>query len=152
MLAGSTSWKSSVLQSYLMKAVHHHLPVAVRKRLYNKNYSGVLCLLCREMELPNHVFSCAMDADVYNGILAETAASWVSLMGSHVLLSSAVLQFLSCCSSDISLYSAMCKRFVMSYWCSETVEIFEDRKIAVDIVVNFVRSIAKMYCYRIWLV
>ncbi|KAG9305881.1 hypothetical protein G9A89_016533 [Geosiphon pyriformis] len=149
MLAGSISWKSSVLQFYLMKAVHHHLPVVVRKRLYDKNYSGILCLLCREVKLPNHVFSCAINADVYNEILAETTVFWVSLMSSYVSPSSAVLWFFGCCSSDISLYSAMCKRFVMSDWCLETVEVLKNRKMAVGIVVNFVRSVAEMYHCRV---
>ncbi|KAG9304581.1 hypothetical protein G9A89_020145 [Geosiphon pyriformis] len=142
----------SVLQSYLIKAVHHHLPVAVRKRLYDKNYPGVLCLLCREVELPDYVFFCVINANVHNKILAETAAFWVSLMDSCVSLSSAVLWFLGCCSSDISLYLAICKGFVMSNWCLEAIEILENRKLAVGIVVNFLRSIAEMHYCRVWLI
>ncbi|KAG9302787.1 hypothetical protein G9A89_009564 [Geosiphon pyriformis] len=59
MLTKFTSRKSATLYMYIMKAVHHRLPVAVCKRLYNKKYSGVLCLLCSEVELPDHVFTCA---------------------------------------------------------------------------------------------
>ncbi|KAG9286896.1 hypothetical protein G9A89_012446 [Geosiphon pyriformis] len=132
MLTGFTSWKSS--------------------KLYNKSYPGVLCLLCRKVELSNHVFSCAINADVYDEILAEAVMSWVSLLGSCVSSSSAVLQFFSRCFLDIGLYSVMCKRFVMSDWCLEAVEVFEIRKVAVGVVVNFVRSIAKLYCSRVWLV
>ncbi|KAG9288917.1 hypothetical protein G9A89_019539 [Geosiphon pyriformis] len=136
MLAGSTSWKFSVLQSYLIKAVHHQLLMAIQKRLYDKSYSGVLCLLCKEVELLNYVFSCAMDAGVQDEILAKAAASWVFLMSSHVLSSSAVLQFLGCCFSN----------------CSEAVEVFEVRKMAVSVVVNFVRSVVELHHSRVWLV
>ncbi|KAG9287185.1 hypothetical protein G9A89_001593 [Geosiphon pyriformis] len=75
MLTGYTSQKSSVLQSYLMKTVHYQLSVVVRKRLYDKSYSGVLCLLCREIELSDLVFSCAIDAGVRDEILVETTTS-----------------------------------------------------------------------------
>ncbi|KAG9306521.1 hypothetical protein G9A89_004718 [Geosiphon pyriformis] len=152
MLTGFTNWKSSVLQSYLMKTVHHRLSVTVRKRLYNKNYPGVLCLLCREMELPNHVFSCSIDAGVRNEILTETAVSWVSLVDSCVLSSSAVLQFLSYCFLDVGLYSILCKGFVMGDWCSETIEVFEVKKVAVGVVVDFIRSVVELHHSKIWLV
>ncbi|KAG9284213.1 hypothetical protein G9A89_020224 [Geosiphon pyriformis] len=152
MLTGSTNQKSSVLQSYLMKTVHYQLPVAVYKRLYDKNYPGVLCLLCREVELPDYVFSCTMDAGVQNEILAKATAFWVSLVGSHVSFSSAVLQFFSHCFLDVNLYSVLCKKFVMCDWCSEVVKVFEIRKVAVGVVVDFVRSIVKLHYSRIWLV
>ncbi|KAG9286210.1 hypothetical protein G9A89_014196 [Geosiphon pyriformis] len=64
MLAEFTSQKSATLYMYIIKAVHHKLPVAVHKRLYDKKYSGVLCLLCSEMELSNYVFTCARDVDI----------------------------------------------------------------------------------------
>ncbi|KAG9291939.1 hypothetical protein G9A89_004877 [Geosiphon pyriformis] len=130
MLTGSTSQKFSVLQLYLIKA-----------KLYDKNYPGVLCLLCREVELPNHVFFCAMDAGVQEEIFAEAAVSWVSLVSFCVLFSSAVLQFLGCCSLDVGLYL-----------CLEAVGVFEVKKMAVGVVVNFVRSIVKLYHSRVWLV
>ncbi|KAG9306308.1 hypothetical protein G9A89_018191 [Geosiphon pyriformis] len=146
-------WEAeSGCDSYLMKAVHHQLPVVVRKKLYNKSYLGVLCLLCREVELPNHVFSCVMNAGVQDEILAKATVFWVSLVSSYVLFSSAVLQFFSHCFLDVGLYLALCKRFVISDWCLKAVEIFEVRKMAVGVVVNFIRSIVKLDCSRVWLV
>ncbi|KAG9301790.1 hypothetical protein G9A89_003337 [Geosiphon pyriformis] len=133
MLTESTSQKTSVLQLYLMKA-----------RLYDKSYLGVLCLLCKEVELSDHVFS-------YK-ILAKAAASWVFLVGPHGLFFSTVLQFLGHCSSDVGLYSVLYKGFVMGDWCSEAVEVFEVRKVAVGVVVNFVRSVVELHCSRVWLV
>ncbi|KAG9294179.1 hypothetical protein G9A89_021538 [Geosiphon pyriformis] len=56
MLAEFTSRKSAVLCTYLMKAVHKRLPVAVQKRLYNKCYLSVLCLMCEEVEFSDYAF------------------------------------------------------------------------------------------------
>ncbi|KAG9297310.1 hypothetical protein G9A89_001999 [Geosiphon pyriformis] len=152
MLAGSTSWKSSVLRSYLMKAVHRRLLVAVRKRLYNKSYPGVQCLLCGEVKLPNHAFSCALDVGIQEKILAEASASWISLVEVSSLSFSAVLQFLSLCSSDIGLYLVVCKEFIIKDWYAEAVGVFKDKKEAVGIVINYVRCFIKLHHSRIWLV
>ncbi|KAG9302165.1 hypothetical protein G9A89_020599 [Geosiphon pyriformis] len=111
---------------YLMKAVHHQLFMA-------------------KVELPDHVFSCAIDAGVQEEILAKATTSWVFLVSSCVSFSSAVLQFLGHCSLDVGLYLVLCKGFVMSNWCSEAVGVFEVKKVAVGVVVNFVRSIVKLY-------
>ncbi|KAG9291575.1 hypothetical protein G9A89_021994 [Geosiphon pyriformis] len=116
MFAEFTSQSSLNLHTYLIKAVHRHLPVAVWKRLYDKRYPGVLCLLCGEVEFLDHVFTCAQNVAVYNEILAEASAYWVSVAGVCVLSSSAILQALSVCSLDVSLYSVVCKDFVLSEW------------------------------------
>ncbi|KAG9287771.1 hypothetical protein G9A89_017366 [Geosiphon pyriformis] len=79
MLAGFTNWKSLGLCMYMMKAVHRKLPVTVRKKLYDKDYSGVLCLLCGKIELLDHVFICACNVFVHDGILTETTTCWTSL-------------------------------------------------------------------------
>ncbi|KAG9284423.1 hypothetical protein G9A89_023680 [Geosiphon pyriformis] len=113
MLVSFTSQKFSGLCIYLIKAVHRWLPVAVRKRLYNKRYSGVLCLSCGEVKMSNHVFTCVSDAGVREEVLAKAFISWTSLLGVVSLASSAVLQDLSWCSLDVGLYSVLCKRFVL---------------------------------------
>ncbi|KAG9298858.1 hypothetical protein G9A89_015879 [Geosiphon pyriformis] len=73
LFAGSMSWKSSSLCSYLIKAVHEQLLVTVRKRLYNKGYPGVLCLLCGKVELLDYIFTCGQDVGVQSKILAEVS-------------------------------------------------------------------------------
>ncbi|KAG9288536.1 hypothetical protein G9A89_006032, partial [Geosiphon pyriformis] len=128
MLVGFTSQKSFGLQSYLMKAVHCHLPVAVRKKLYDKKYPGVLCLLCSKMELSDHVFSCILDVNIQKEILAEASALWVSLLDPCFLTPSATLMFLDSCSSDVGLYLVLCKGFVMLDWCLEAIGAFKDKR------------------------
>ncbi|KAG9288231.1 hypothetical protein G9A89_021262 [Geosiphon pyriformis] len=142
----STSRKSSVLRSYLIKAVHRWLPVAVRKRLYDKGYLGVQCLLCGEVELPDHVFLCALD------ILAKASASWVSLVRACTSSSSTVLQFLDLCSLNIGLYSVVCKGFVMEDWYTEAAGVFNNKKEAVSVVVDYIRHFVELHHSRIWLV
>ncbi|KAG9287751.1 hypothetical protein G9A89_004154 [Geosiphon pyriformis] len=137
MLAGFTSWESSSLCTYLIKAVHQQLSIAVRKRLYNRRYSGMLCLLCGKVELPDHVFTCASDAKIWREVLAEAFAFWTSLLSVNSLFFSAVLQTLSWCSSDIGLYLVLCKGFVFKNWCEEAVDVFNGKKKALCIVVEF---------------
>ncbi|KAG9287393.1 hypothetical protein G9A89_023765 [Geosiphon pyriformis] len=131
MLFGFTSQKSSALHSYLMKT----------KRLYDKSYPSVLCLLCSEIELSDH-----------EEILAEASASWVSLVRASTSFSSAVLWFFGLCSLDIGLYLIVYKKFVIKDWCAEAVRVFDNRKEAVDIVVNYVRHFVELYYFRIWVV
>ncbi|KAG9305774.1 hypothetical protein G9A89_001062 [Geosiphon pyriformis] len=139
MLAEFTSWKSASLCIYLMKALHRRLLVAVRKRLYNKHYPGVQCLLCSEMELPDHVFTCSQDVYVQENILSEIFARWISVTGACNSSFSSVLRTLDLCWLDVGLYSVLCRGFVLKDWCTEAVSIFEDVKCAFSVVVNFVR-------------
>ncbi|KAG9300047.1 hypothetical protein G9A89_018324 [Geosiphon pyriformis] len=41
--------------------LHHRLPVAVCKCLYDRSYSSVVCLFCGSVEVSDHVFSCDSD-------------------------------------------------------------------------------------------
>ncbi|KAG9305429.1 hypothetical protein G9A89_021147 [Geosiphon pyriformis] len=61
MATGSTSRPSVNTCTYFMKALHHQLPVAVRKHLYNKCYPSVLCLYCGDVKSLDHVFFCKID-------------------------------------------------------------------------------------------
>ncbi|KAG9293663.1 hypothetical protein G9A89_019000 [Geosiphon pyriformis] len=111
MLAEFTSRKLASLLTYLIKALHRRLAVAVCKRLYNKCYPGVQCLLCGE----------------------------ISMAGACNSSSSSVLRTLDLCQSDVGLYSVLCRGFVLKDWCAEAVGIFEDIKCASGVVVDFVR-------------
>ncbi|KAG9304921.1 hypothetical protein G9A89_010783 [Geosiphon pyriformis] len=79
MLTGFTSWVFSTLHTYIMKAVHRRLLVAVRKRLYNKRYPSVLCLFCSRMEFSDHTFTCVHKSGVHGEILAEASVRWSAL-------------------------------------------------------------------------
>ncbi|KAG9307225.1 hypothetical protein G9A89_017053 [Geosiphon pyriformis] len=151
-LAEFTSQKLADLHTYLMKALHRKLLVAVRKRLYNRCYLGVQCLLCREVELPNHVFSCSQDVHTHKEILLKAFARWVFLVGICDLSSSFVLQVLNSCLLNVGRYSVLCKRFVMKNWCAEAAGVFNDIKKTSCVVVDFVRFLVEFHCSRVWLV
>ncbi|KAG9299248.1 hypothetical protein G9A89_013896 [Geosiphon pyriformis] len=145
MVAGFTSHKLADLHTYLIKALHKRLPVAVRKRLYNRYYPGVQCLLCGEVELPDHVFTCSQNVYIQREILLEASMHWASLVGVRDLSSSSVLQFLNSCHLDISRYSVLCKSFMIKVWCAETADVFDNIKKASCVVVDFVRFLVELY-------
>ncbi|KAG9304476.1 hypothetical protein G9A89_020040 [Geosiphon pyriformis] len=120
--------KSANLHMYLIKAVYRRLPVAVRKRLYNKDYPKVLCLLCNKVELSDHVFTCSDDFGLYKDILVEAAKKWMSMSGLLCLFAFAILLLLPLCSLDASLYITVCKGFVIKDWYVEAVSVFEGKK------------------------
>ncbi|KAG9288011.1 hypothetical protein G9A89_017606 [Geosiphon pyriformis] len=143
-LAKFTGRKTSNLCSYLIKAVHRHFPVAVQKKLYDKGYPSVLCLLCGKVEFFDHAFMCSWNVVIRNEVLVEASARWVSVAGLCDSLSSAVLRMLSACSLNVGLYSIVCKNFTQG--------LFDDKKQAISEVVNFVRFVADLHCVRAWLV
>ncbi|KAG9292018.1 hypothetical protein G9A89_017917 [Geosiphon pyriformis] len=137
MLAGFTSRASSMLHTYVMKAVHRRLPVAVRKRLYNKCYLNVLCLCCGKVEFSDHAFTCVHESSV------------CALAGGFP--ASAVLRVLSRCFIDVGLYTLVCKGFVLEEWYEEACSVFEDRKVAAARIVDFVRFVVGLYHAKVWL-
>ncbi|KAG9304069.1 hypothetical protein G9A89_005979 [Geosiphon pyriformis] len=56
------------------------LLVAICKRLYDKCYPGVLCLMCGDVELSDHVFTCRSEAAVHADILLDGTTLWKSLL------------------------------------------------------------------------
>ncbi|KAG9305670.1 hypothetical protein G9A89_022592 [Geosiphon pyriformis] len=86
-----TNSASVTLWSYLMKALHYHLPVAKRKRLYNLRYPSIVCIWCGLVEDSDHVFSYTHDANAGSSINLFTALAkgfvlkgWVVDMVSHL--------------------------------------------------------------------
>ncbi|KAG9286350.1 hypothetical protein G9A89_014516 [Geosiphon pyriformis] len=151
MLAGFTSQRSSCLCMYLMKTVHQWLPMVVRKQLYDRSYPSVLCLLCCEVELSDHVFMCSHDVKICGEVLAVASANWLFMVGPCGLLSSAVLRSLHWWSVDVELYLVLYKGFVLREWCAEAVRIFDGRKETVGAVVGFVKHLVELYCSKAWL-
>ncbi|KAG9299723.1 hypothetical protein G9A89_013083 [Geosiphon pyriformis] len=139
------------LHSYFLKALHHHLPVAVRKHLYSKVYPSVLCLHCGEMESFDHFFVCTFDSDAHKSILRSYLAKWycVSELGLH---SSHVLQVLSLCTSDDMLYTIMDKGFVFKDWVQEASSILDDVKVMGRFIVDFVHKLGAVHHTDIWVV
>ncbi|KAG9284150.1 hypothetical protein G9A89_022924, partial [Geosiphon pyriformis] len=69
MAAGFTSRVSANACTYFIKTLHHRLPVAVCKCLYNRFYPSVLCLYCSEVEVSDHVFSCGVNDSAWRQLL-----------------------------------------------------------------------------------
>ncbi|KAG9301142.1 hypothetical protein G9A89_012525 [Geosiphon pyriformis] len=151
MATSFTSKLSAGIHTYFMKALHHWLPVAVQKRLYNSHYLGVLCLYCGEMETSDHVFFCKIDNSTQSYILDSHVNSWKTLSGlSHFF--SYVLQLLLSCVSDFSVSMALYKDFVFNNWFCEAVSVFHNPKVAGLEVVKFVKSLGLVFRDNIWLV
>ncbi|KAG9302026.1 hypothetical protein G9A89_021070 [Geosiphon pyriformis] len=102
MAAGFTNRSMAGMHSYFLKTLHHRLPVAVRKCLYNKSYPSVLCLYYGEMESSDHSFICAFD--------------------------SGILQMLSLSISNDVLYTTLDKDFLFKDWYLEAVSVLDDTK------------------------
>ncbi|KAG9290565.1 hypothetical protein G9A89_020935 [Geosiphon pyriformis] len=73
MAVGFTSIQTAGLCMYFMKALHHRLPVTVRKRLYDRSYPSVVCLFCGSVEVSDHVFSCDSDFANHNRLFGDFA-------------------------------------------------------------------------------
>ncbi|KAG9295592.1 hypothetical protein G9A89_000957 [Geosiphon pyriformis] len=131
MAAGFTSIRTAGLCMYFIKALHHRLPVAICKRLYDRSYLSVVCLYCECVEVSDHVFSC--------------------ISGLHCPFSH-VLRTLSSCIVDTSVRVALCKGFVFNDWFFEVVSVFGDLKLAGAKIVDFVRDFCLAFRDKVWLV
>ncbi|KAG9294261.1 hypothetical protein G9A89_021620 [Geosiphon pyriformis] len=148
---GFTSRLSSYAHTYFIKALHYHLPVVVRKRLYNRLYPSVLCLYCSEVEVSDHAFFCKADESACHQLLDFHVNSWRILSGSdHASL--CVLQLLSSCTFNSSVYIALFKSFVFDGWFRKTISIFHYSKLAGLEIVKFVYSLSLAFRNNIWLV
>ncbi|KAG9288122.1 hypothetical protein G9A89_017717 [Geosiphon pyriformis] len=140
---------STNTHTYFMKALHHQLPVAVQKHLYNRLYPSVLCLYCGNVEASDHVFSCRIDDFVRHQLLESHVDSWKAVSGlTHSSLD--ILQFLSSCTSDLSLSMALYKDFVFNGWFYKVVAVFHDPKVAGLEIVKFEHSLSLAFRNDIW--
>ncbi|KAG9291666.1 hypothetical protein G9A89_022085 [Geosiphon pyriformis] len=127
------------------------LLIAVRKHLYDKCYSSILCLYCGEVKMFDHVFSCMINISACHKILESCTFSWRDFSGYFLPLSS-VLQLLSVCALDFLVFSAFFKSFVFNGWFSEAVSVFNDSKVAKIKVAEFVYSLCLTFRDDIWVV
>ncbi|KAG9295050.1 hypothetical protein G9A89_017844 [Geosiphon pyriformis] len=151
MAAGFTSIWTAGLCTYFMKALHHRLPVAVCKRLYDRSYPSVVCLFCGSVEVSDHVFSCDSDFANHDRLLGEFVVKWKNISGLRGP-SFCVLQTLSSCILDTSVCGALCKSFVFNDWFFEAVSVFGDLKLAGAKIVDFVRDFYLAFRDEVWLV
>ncbi|KAG9300150.1 hypothetical protein G9A89_010560 [Geosiphon pyriformis] len=140
----ASSRHTADIRTYFMKALHYRLPVAVRKCVYDKCYSSVLCLYCGEVEVSDHVFSCVIDDAAHCRVLESCMSFWKVLSGLS-LSASSILQLLSACTSDFLVFLTLCKGF-------EAVSVFHVPKVADIKIADFVCSICVAFRSDIWLV
>ncbi|KAG9297266.1 hypothetical protein G9A89_001535 [Geosiphon pyriformis] len=107
----------------------------IKKCLYNRLYSSVLCLYCGDVKTSDHVFSCKIDNSAVSGFF-------------HSFLG--ILQLLSFCVSDFFLSITLYKNFVFNSWFCETVTVFHDPKIVDLKIVNFVHSFSFAFRSNVW--
>ncbi|KAG9304326.1 hypothetical protein G9A89_019888 [Geosiphon pyriformis] len=151
MATGFTSRHTADICTYFMKALYCRLPVAVRKHVYNKCYSSVLCLYCGKVEVSDHVFSCVIDDAAHRRVLESCMSSWKVLSGLS-LSASCILQLLSACALDFLVFSTLFKGFVFKEWLQEAVFVFYVPKVAGVKIADFVHSICVAFRNDIWLV
>ncbi|KAG9298224.1 hypothetical protein G9A89_002712 [Geosiphon pyriformis] len=128
MATGFTSIRMAGFHTYFMKALHYHLSVAVRKRLYDRGYPSIVCLFCGKVKVSDHVHS---------GLSCSF---------------SCISQLLLTCISDVTVSTALCKGFVFGNWYHESVSVYKNPKVAVVNVVNFVYEFCFAFHDNIWLV
>ncbi|KAG9300576.1 hypothetical protein G9A89_000757 [Geosiphon pyriformis] len=126
--------------SLLSKALHHWLPVVIRKCLYNRLYPSVLCLYYGDVEASDHVFSYKIDDFVRCQLLESHVDSWKAVFGfSHSSLD--ILQLLSLCVFNSFLSIALYKGFIFKDWFHKVVTIFHNPKVVGLEIVKFVHSL-----------
>ncbi|KAG9307029.1 hypothetical protein G9A89_003080 [Geosiphon pyriformis] len=151
MATGHTSKPTADVHSFFMKALHHWLPAAVHKHLYDRKYSSVLCLYCGEVETSDNVFFYKADVFAHLQILDTCSKSWMVLSGLS-FSSSCVLRLLSSSVSDVSVFTALSKGFVFIEWLREAISVFKCHKAASSKIVEFVHSLSFAFRNDIWLV
>ncbi|KAG9307028.1 hypothetical protein G9A89_003079 [Geosiphon pyriformis] len=149
--SGFTSMCMAGCRTYFMKALHHRLPVAVYKRLYDRSYPSVVCLFCGNVETSDHVFSCPQDAVGRARLLGAHASTWEALSGLS-RFSSCVLQALASCVSEVGVSVALCKGFVFDEWFCKSISVFKDSKEGAKRIVSFVCEFCLAFWDDVWLV
>ncbi|KAG9284820.1 hypothetical protein G9A89_003743 [Geosiphon pyriformis] len=127
------------------------LPVAVRKRLYDRRYPSVICLFCGDVEISDHIFPCPHDATDYARLLDAHVSAWEALSGLF-RFSSCVLQMLASCISKVRIGVVLCKSFVFDNWFHKFVSVFKDSKEGTKRIVSFVHEFYLAFWDDIWLV
>ncbi|KAG9300419.1 hypothetical protein G9A89_010044 [Geosiphon pyriformis] len=80
-----TSLFLAFLYSYLLKALHHCLPVTMKKRLYDPKHLSVLCIRCGMTKNSDYMFLCTHDNNAKKDLLLAARANWSVLMGASAV-------------------------------------------------------------------
>ncbi|KAG9304494.1 hypothetical protein G9A89_020058 [Geosiphon pyriformis] len=147
---GYTSTASATLQLYFMKMLYYCLSVAERKKIYNLNYSSVVCIQCGLMEDSDHVFSCSHNVNVRDTLLSNATLEWNVLLGASAN-ENVVAKLLNEAASSIDLFTVLAKSFVLKSWIVNTLGCLNADSDGGVLVVNFVCHFAESHRSAVWL-
>ncbi|KAG9298251.1 hypothetical protein G9A89_002739 [Geosiphon pyriformis] len=133
-----------------MKALHHRLPVAKRKRLYSPSYPSVACIRCGMVEDSDHKFSCVHDSRAREELISNTIQGWIGLLGASAAGCEVIRSLREAGSSD-RLYMSLAKGFVMKEWVAETTCLLGVESDGGVLVVELVRGFAEVHRSAMWL-
>ncbi|KAG9290240.1 hypothetical protein G9A89_022216 [Geosiphon pyriformis] len=140
---------SAFLRFYLMKFLHCHLPVAVRKRLYDLKYPNMVCIKCGMIENSDHLFLCKHDNVARLNILLNISMKWCKMAGEFAERSK-IMQFLSETEFSNGLYILLAKGFVLKSWVSNAI-LCLGLVSGSGLIVKLVCNLAESHRSDIWL-
>ncbi|KAG9294131.1 hypothetical protein G9A89_021490 [Geosiphon pyriformis] len=147
--SGYTSLFSASLHSYLMKSLHYHLPVVMKKRLYDPKYPSVLCIKCDLVEDSDHSFLCVQDDSISEALLLTIRVKWCGMVGCLVL-ENVIIKSLHETGSAGGLYIILAKEFVLKSWVADAARHFGFQS-GGDVIIGLVHNIVGYYRSSIWL-
>ncbi|KAG9306165.1 hypothetical protein G9A89_016069 [Geosiphon pyriformis] len=124
-LLGDMNWFCTALVWHPNSHMATGFTIAVRKCLYSKAYSSVLCLHCGEVESSDHSFVCTFDSNAHKSILRFHLAKW------H-------------CVSGLDLH--------LSRVSQEASSILDDAKVVGRFIVDFVQELGAAHHTDIWVI
>ncbi|KAG9288206.1 hypothetical protein G9A89_020512 [Geosiphon pyriformis] len=142
--SGYTSLSSIFMWSYLMKSLHRHLPVVIRKKLYNPRYSSIICIRCGIVENSDYLFLCSHNNNAKRIVLFFIRERWCEIAGDSTI-ESGMINSLHEAKLSFSLYMLLAKRFVLKNWTADAIwclGLDSDGRTIIDLVY----SLAK--CHR----
>ncbi|KAG9297025.1 hypothetical protein G9A89_008611 [Geosiphon pyriformis] len=148
--SGFTSLTLASLCSYFMKVLHHRLPVAAKKRLYNSKYLSVACIRCGLLEDSDHTFSCLSNNNARKELLSTAALDWADLLG-VCADDSVVFCSLGMVAVSVELYTALAKGFVLKSWINDMCCWLGADFDGGALVVRFVQHFIENHHSSIWL-
>ncbi|KAG9304735.1 hypothetical protein G9A89_003909 [Geosiphon pyriformis] len=140
----------AMLHLYFIKALYYQLLVAKRKRLYNLDYSSVLCIHCRLLEDSDHIFVCVSNVNTYNDLILKAITDWTILLGVHTTCSVVVCSLCEAVDLDY-LYMSLSKDFMFKDWVAETKWFLGIESNNGSLVVDLICHFAENHRSSIWL-
>ncbi|KAG9287458.1 hypothetical protein G9A89_023830 [Geosiphon pyriformis] len=147
---GYTGSATATLHSYFIKTLHHWLPMAKRKKLYNLGYSSVLCILYGLLEDSDHSFVFVSDANTCKDLILDAIKDWTILLDACATCSIVVCLLHETMSSD-HLYITLSKGFMLKEWVDEARGLLGDNSNSGALIIDLVHYFAKSHRSGVWM-